>query len=37
MYSGRNLLNAQMLEVSLLAVGTVPRPERDAWAMVTLL
>ena len=26
-----------MLEVSLLGVGTVPRLERDAWSMVTLL
>ena len=29
-----NILSAQMLEVSLLGVGTVLRLERDAWSMV---
>ena len=27
-------MSAQMLEVSLSGVGTVPRLERDAWSMV---
>ena len=27
-------MSAQMLEVSLLGVGTVLRLERDAWSMV---
>ena len=27
-------MSAQMLEVSLLGVGTVPRLERDEWSMV---
>ena len=31
---GENVLSAQMLEVSLLGVGTVLRFERDAWVMV---
>ena len=30
-------MSAQMLEVSLLRVGTVLRLERDAWSMVILL
>ena len=30
----QNVLSAQMLEVSLLGVGTVLRLERDAWSMV---
>ena len=30
-------MSAQLLEVSLLGVGTVPRLERDAWSMVKLL
>ena len=29
-----SVLSAQMLEVSLLGVGTVLRPERDPWSMV---
>ena len=29
-----NVMNAQLLEVSLLGVGTVLRLERDAWSMV---
>ena len=34
-YRGKkNVLSAQMLEVSLLGVGTVLRLERDAWSMV---
>ena len=28
-----NVMSAQMLEVSLLGVGTVLRPERNAWSM----
>ena len=31
---GRSVMSAQMLHVSLLIVGTVPRFERDAWSMV---
>ena len=31
---GKNVMSAQMLEVSLLGVGTVRRLERDAWSMV---
>ena len=31
---GRNATSAQMLEVSLLGVGTVLRLEGDAWSMV---
>ena len=31
---GRSAISAQMLEVSLLGVGTVLRLERDAWSMV---
>ena len=31
---GKNVMNAQMLEVSLLGLGTVLRLERDAWSMV---
>ena len=31
---GRIVMSAQMLEVSLLGVGTVLRLERDAWPMV---
>ena len=36
MYSSiwKNVMSAQMLEVSLLGVGTVLRLERDAWSMV---
>ena len=30
-------MSAQMLEVSLLGVGTVLRLERDAWSMVKRL
>ncbi|CAM9392162.1 unnamed protein product, partial [Sphacelaria rigidula] len=32
--SGRNVMGTEMLEVSLLGVGTVLRLERDAWSMV---
>ena len=31
---GKNVMSAQMLEVSLLGAGTVPRLDRDAWSMV---
>ena len=31
---GRSAMSAQMLEVSLLGVGTVLRLEKDAWPMV---
>ena len=31
-----NVMNAEMLEVSLLRVGTVLRLERDAWSMVKM-
>ena len=31
---GRSVMSAQMLEVSLLGVGTVLRVGRDAWSMV---
>ena len=31
---GNNAMSAQMLEVSLLGVGTVLRLERNAWSMV---
>ena len=31
---GKNAMSAQMLEVSVLGVGTVLRLERDAWSMV---
>ena len=31
---GKNVMSAQMLEVSLLGVGTMLRLERDAWSMV---
>ena len=31
---GKRVMSAQMLEVSLLGVGTVLRLERDAWSMV---
>ena len=34
---GRNVLNAKILEVSLLVAGTVFRLERDAWSMVKCL
>ena len=34
---GRSVMSAQMLEVSLLGVGTVLRLERDAWSMVKWL
>ena len=30
----KNVMSAQMLEVSLLGLGTVLRLERDAWSMV---
>ena len=30
----KNVMSAQMLEVSLLGVGTVLRLDRDAWSMV---
>ena len=33
----KNVMSAQMLEVSLLGVGTVLRLERDAWSMVKWL
>ena len=33
----KNVMSAQMLEVSLLEVGTVLRLERDAWSMVKWL
>ena len=33
-YMDKNVLGAHMLEVSLSGVGTVLRPERDAWSMV---
>ena len=29
----KNVMSAQMLEVSLLGVGTVLHLERDAWSM----
>ena len=32
---GKNVMSAQMLEVSLSGVGTVLRLERDTWSMVT--
>ena len=31
---GKNVMSAQMLEVSGLGVGTVLRLERDAWSIV---
>ena len=31
---GQNVMSAQMLEMSLLGVGTVLRLERDTWSMV---
>ena len=31
---GRSVMSAQILEVSLLGLGTVLRLERDAWSMV---
>ena len=31
---GKNVVNAQMSEVSLLGVRTVLRLERDTWSMV---
>ena len=31
---GNNVMSAQLLEVSLLRVGTVLRLARDAWSMV---
>ena len=31
---GKNVMGAQMLEMSLLGVGAVLRLERDAWSMV---
>ena len=34
---GKNVMSAQMLELSLLGVGTVLRLERDAWSMVKWL
>ena len=34
MYYGRSVMSAQILEVSLLGVGTVLRLERDAWSMI---
>ena len=34
---GRNVLGAQMLEVSLVGVGTVLRLESDVWSMVKCL
>ena len=34
---GNNVMSAQMLEVSLLGVGTVLCLGRDAWSMVKLL
>ena len=34
---GRSVMSTQMLEVSLLGVGTVLRFERDAWSMVKCL
>ena len=33
-YIGEKVVSAQMLEVSLLGVGTVLRLERDAWSVV---
>ena len=30
----KNVMSAQMLEVSLLGVGTMLRLERDAWSML---
>ena len=35
--SGNNLMSAQLLEVSLLGVGTVLRLEGDAWSIVKRL
>ena len=34
---GKNVMSAQMLEVSLSGVGTVLRLERDTWSMVKRL
>ena len=34
---GRNVMSTELLEVSLLGVGTVLRLERDAWSMVKRL
>ena len=31
---GENVVSAEMLEVSLLGVGKMLRPESDAWSMV---
>ena len=31
---GKSVMSAQMLEVSLLGVGTMLRLERDAWSML---
>ena len=33
---GKNVMSAQMLEVSPLGVGVVLRLERDAWSTVTM-
>ena len=33
-YGGGNVFGAEMLDVSLLGVGTVLRLEQDAWSMV---
>ena len=34
---GKNVMSAQLSEMSLLGVGTVVRLERDAWSMVKRL
>ena len=34
---GKNVMSAQMMDVSTLGVGTVIRLERDAWSMVEAL
>ena len=31
---GKNVMSAEMLEMSLIGVGTMLRLERDAWSMV---
>ena len=34
---GNNVMSVELLEASLLRVGMVLRPERDAWSMVTII
>ena len=31
---GNKVMSAQLLEMSLLGIGTVLRPEMDVWSMV---